>query len=215
MHKNPARKLKASAVKNICKFPSTKSFGGPSHLSFNMILVESLLEKDYCFHLEFDSNVLQYFPQPRKFFLSSQTLCNRAYTPDFVVHYRDGRKAYIEVKKDSSALDKPYLLKLELAAIEMERDGYEFRLVEESQIRIEPLLSNLKRLQRYRKEQDRNAESFVRLRESVPHPETLSDLLGNPLGIKAETIYGLVATGRVKTNLSVARLSVNSEVAYE
>lgn len=60
----PARKLKRSAVKNIVRFPPVKANGGRS------ILVESILESKYCLHLEFDSNVEEYFPQPKTFSLS-------------------------------------------------------------------------------------------------------------------------------------------------
>ncbi len=84
-----------------------------------MVLVESMLEKDYCFHLEANPNVLAYFLQPKTFVVNSEFFKNRDYTPDFEVHFRDGRKAYVEVKKDFNSLDTVYLCKLEMAAVEM------------------------------------------------------------------------------------------------
>ena len=109
------RKIRASAVKNICKFPSTKSFVEASHLAYKMVLVESLLERDYCFHLEFDQSVEKYFTQSKTFVLQSSMLRDQKYTPDFEIHYRDGRRAFVEVKKDVASLNEIYLHKLELA----------------------------------------------------------------------------------------------------
>ncbi|WP_299581523.1 TnsA endonuclease N-terminal domain-containing protein [uncultured Microbulbifer sp.] len=214
MRRQPARKIKASAVKNIFKFPSTKSFAEPSHQSYQMVLVESMLEKDYCFHLEANPNVLRYFPQPKTFVINSELLKNRDYTPDFEVHFRGGRKAYVEVKKDFNSLDAVYLHKLEMAAIKMRQAGYEFVCVDESQIRIQPLLENLRKLQRYRDRFTNNSGTLMLLRDAVPHPKNLKDLIANPLGIRLETIYKLIANGQIAANLSAAHLSLDAEVHY-
>ncbi|WP_370292013.1 TnsA endonuclease N-terminal domain-containing protein [Thalassolituus sp.] len=214
MRRKPARKIKASAVKNIFKFPSTKSFVEPCHRRYQMVLVESMLEKDYCFHLEANPNVVVYFPQPKTFMVNSKLLKNREYTPDFEVHFRGGRKAYVEVKKDFSSLDTVYLHKLEIAAIEMRQSGYDFLCVDEPQIRINPLLQNLRKLQRYRDRLTSNSGTLTLLRNAVPHPRTLKDLIANPLGIRLETIYKLIANGQITANLSVAKLSLDAEVRY-
>ncbi|MAZ86084.1 MAG: hypothetical protein CL693_00360 [Cellvibrionaceae bacterium] len=214
MSRKPARKIKASAVKNICKFPSTKSFCEPSHRTFKMVLVESLLEKDYCFHLEADSNVSRYYPQPKTLRLNSQYLKNREYTPDFEVHFRDGGRAFVEVKKDFNTLDEIYLHKLQLASVEMQRSGYDFLCVDERQIRVQPLLSNLKRLQRYRGPSSNNSGALSLLKSSIPAPKILNDLLENPLGIRLETIYRFIANGQIVADLSEIKLSLNAEVHY-
>ena len=214
MRRKPARKIKASAVKNIFKFPSTKSFVESCHQSYQMVLVESMLEKDYCFHLEANPNVVAYFPQPKTFSVNSELLKNRDYTPDFEVHFRSGRKAYIEVKKDFSSLDAVYLHKLEMAAIEMQQAGYDFLCVDESQIRIQPLLENLRKLQRYRDRLTSNSGTLTLLRNAVPHPRSLKDLIANPLGIRLETIYKLIANGQITANISADHLSLDAEVRY-
>lgn len=214
MRKKPARKIKASAVKNLFKFPSTKSCDDRNCRTYSMILVESSLEKDYCFHLECDSVVYRYYPQPRTFTLTSELLTSRDYTPDFEVLYHDGRKAFIEIKKDFESLDPLYLHKLELATRQMAVDGYGFLWVDESQIRLEPLLNNLKRLQRYRSAEGVHAGTYSLLKSSVPNPSRLHDLINNPLGIRLETIYGLVASRYVMVDLRSAPLTVESEVYY-
>lgn len=214
MRRKPARKIKASAVKNIFKFPSTKSFVDPCHRSYQMVLVESMLEKDYCFHLEADSSVLRYFPQPKTFVINTPLLNNRDYTPDFEVHFRGGRKAYVEVKKDFSSLDAIYLHKLEMAAVEMRQAGYEFLCVDESQIRTQPLLDNLRKLQRYRARLTNYTGALTLLRNAVPHPKTLNDLIKNSLGIRLETIYKLIANGQIEAKLSEGLLTLDTEVHY-
>lgn len=97
----PARKLKRSAVKNIVCFPSVKANGGKS------ILVESILESKYCLYLEFDSNVEEYFPQPKTFDVSAGTEF-RKYTPDFEVRYISGDRKYVEVKPLERAKSEHY-----------------------------------------------------------------------------------------------------------
>jgi hypothetical protein len=179
-----------------------------------MVLVESKLEKDYCFHLEADPSVLRYFPQPKTFVVSSELLESRDYTPDFEVHFLSGRKAYVEVKKDFSSLDDAYLHKLEIAAIEMEQARYDFLRVDESLIRIQPLLDNLRKLQRYRDRLTNNSGALMMLRSAVPNPRTLNDLIKNPLGIRLETIYKMVASGHIAADLSGASLSLETEVHY-
>lgn len=214
MSAGPARKIRRSAVKSICKFPSTKSGINNSKKRFEMILVESLLEKDFCFHLEFDRSVLRYFPQPKTFSFSHELLINHEYTPDFEVHYAGGRKAYVEVKKDFTYLDDIYLLKLDMATIEMRACGYDFYKVDELYIKVQPFLDNARRLQRYRNEQSVDLESLISLKECVPAPSILNDLINNPKNIKVEIIYGLIAAGYIRVDITSMQLSVNIEVSY-
>lgn len=214
MRPKPARKIKSSAVKSIFKFPSTKSFVGASHLPFLLIVVESALEKDYCFHLEADPSVVSYFAQPKTFVVNSEMLTNRDYTPDFEVHFLCGRKAYVEVKKDFTSLEVEYLHKLEMTAVLMRQASYEFLRVDESQIRIQPLLDNLRKLQRFRDRFSNNNGLLTLLRNAVPNPTILNDLVENPLGIRLETIYKLIAAGQIVVNLADAVLTLDVEVSY-
>lgn len=215
MQNKPARKIKSSAVKNICKFPSTKSFSKPLSRGYQMVVVESILEKDYCFHLEADPNVKAYFPQPKTFAVKSRFLGNRNYTPDFEVHFRCGRKAFVEVKKSFESLDAAYLQKLELVSTEMHQYGYEFLWVDEVYIRQQPLLENLRKLQRFRKLLPGDHGMLTDLRCSIPYPQSLNDLVKNSLGISLESIYALIVDGLIAVDLSKEILTLDVEVAYE
>ncbi|MCK5920164.1 MAG: TnsA endonuclease N-terminal domain-containing protein, partial [Methylococcales bacterium] len=187
---------------------------GDSCQPYLMVLVESMLEKDYCFHLEESPDVLRYYPQPKTYQLNSERLKNRSYTPDFEIHFRDGGKSFVEVKKDFSNLDEIYLHKLDVAEKEMMMDGYHFFRVDEVAIRTEPLLSNLKRLQRYRRSGLDNDGLLVTLKGAVPNPEILRDLVSNRAGIRTETIYRLIAEGKIKVDLTREEISLESEVSY-
>lgn len=215
MRIQPARKIKASAVKTLVKFPSTKSFYEASRRPFTMVLVESPLERDFCFHLESNPNVIRYFPQPKTFVVNSELMKDREYTPDFEVHYLNGKKAYIEVKADISDLEDDYLHKLSLAAGQMLRSGYDFIIVEKKQICVQPLLSNLKKIQRYRDRLSNHSGILTLLRSSVPSPETLGDLISSSLGIRMATIYKLIASNQIKADLSKEILTVKTRVHYE
>lgn len=215
MHLKPARKIKASAVKTIVKFPSTKSFYEASRRPFMMVLVESQLERDFCFHLESDPNVVKYFPQPKTFVVKSEWLMDRKYTPDFEVHYTNGRKAYIEVKANITDLEDHYLHKLSLAKEQMRITGHDFVIVDKKQICVQPLLENLKKIQRYRDRLSNHSGILTLLRSSVPAPETLGDLLANPFGIRMATIYKLIASNLIKADLSQEKLTVKARVSYE
>lgn len=51
------REFKKMKGKTICRFPSSKP-------EPNTILTEGVLEKNFCYHLESDDNVIEYFSQP-------------------------------------------------------------------------------------------------------------------------------------------------------
>ena len=57
------RVLRGRTGPNICKLASTKSDEVP-------VLTEGKLEADFCYHLEFDENVLKYECQPLGFFIA-------------------------------------------------------------------------------------------------------------------------------------------------
>jgi hypothetical protein len=75
---------------------SVNVFNGEKSLD-DVTFLESPLEADLCYHLEFDCNVIEYQAQPKSFeyFLDDEL---HSYSPDFEVFYSDGTSAYIEVK---------------------------------------------------------------------------------------------------------------------
>ncbi|MDE2421480.1 MAG: hypothetical protein KGO49_09910, partial [Gammaproteobacteria bacterium] len=142
---SPARKIKKSAVKNIVRFPSIKANGGKP------ILVESILESKYCLHLEFDSEVVAYFPQPRTFNLPDDEDGQNIYTPDFEVHYVCGARKYVEVKPFKYVQSAHYQGLFSRFEDLLQSTNIGFLIVSEIEIYQEPLLSNYEKLYQFRK----------------------------------------------------------------
>ncbi len=111
------RNLNNLLSKSITKFPSTKSDDSPT-------ITESPLEADFCYHLEFDKEVIQYEAQPLCFEYWYDGAIH-SYTADFEVFY-EGCSCYYEIKFENDILrDKDFYLKLaaqKKAAIELGKD---------------------------------------------------------------------------------------------
>lgn len=116
---------------------------------------ESPLEKDYFLLLDFDEAVLSFDPQPVRVPVPGVP---RGYVPDVLVHYRldpvtglEPKKLLVDVKHtdDLAKNADKYVLKFECARKFSEEQGWEFRIVDQNQIRT-PRLANLKFLRSYR-----------------------------------------------------------------
>ena len=131
---------KPSPTKNVIKFSSPKNN--------DMILCESRLEFDACFHLEYSKDVISFSSQPTGFYYELDGK-NNPYTPDFLVHLRDGSRQYWEVKPRHVAQKPEFQLKFmaqQSAAIAL---GETLNLVTSRQIRLNPILNNLKLMHAY------------------------------------------------------------------
>lgn len=205
----PARKLKKSAVKNIVRFPSIKANGGKS------ILVESILESKYCLHLEFDSSVKTYFPQPRTFSLSvNGEQCT--YTPDFEVHYVSGVRKYVEVKPLERAYREHYQALFYSFENSLETRDADFLLVDEIEIYRQPLLSNYEKLYQYRKRPTLDMRNLHQCAEDIGVPMPLSRMiakLGNRVSLRE--IYSWLALGYLKFDLNSEHLTMTTEVRFD
>lgn len=134
------RNLKHSRVKNLFKFSSLKN---------NTVLtVESALEFDTCFHLEYCKEIVCFEAQPEGFYYHFEGK-KLPYTPDFRVSYEDGREAFLEIKPaskiDGDEFRRKFVGKMEVA----KSLGCPLSLVTDNQIRVNPVLYNLKLLHRY------------------------------------------------------------------
>ncbi len=89
LKKSRKRNIVKLKDKSITKFPAQKS-------SSSKIALESPLERDFCYHLEFDQDVVSYEPQPEgyEYVLDGEL---RFYTPDFEVFFGKP-SSYYEVK---------------------------------------------------------------------------------------------------------------------
>ena len=134
------RKLRHSRVKNLYKFASAKNH--------NVLTVESSLEFDACFHFEYSDDVVSYEAQPAGFYYcyEAKTL---PYTPDFRLVNSSGSATLVEIKPASifskSDVKQRLLAKRQAARVQ----GLNLILVTDRQIRVKPMLDNLKLLHRY------------------------------------------------------------------
>lgn len=204
----PARKLKRSAVKNIVRFPSVKANGGKS------ILVESILESQYCLYLEFDPSVEEYFPQPRTFSVSVGTEL-LTYTPDFEVRYVSGDRKYIEVKPFERARSEYYQELFAGFRELLENTNVSFLLVDEIEIYQRPLLSNYEKLYQYRKRPTLDMRNLHRCADSISLSMPLSRLIAR-LEDKASLreIYSWLALGFIKFDMHAEELTMSTEVVF-
>ena len=206
--KSPARKIKKSAVKNIVRFPAIKANSGKT------ILVESILESKFCLHLEFNSDVKTYFPQPHTFKLFDGDEVN-TYTPDFEVHYTCGDRMYVEVKPLAYAQSTHYqqLFSRFEGALHDTNSG--FMVVNEFDIYQQPLLSNYEKLYQYRK---RPSLDMSHLHQSAEHFKgavslsTLVNKLSNQ--VKLREIYSWIALGYLKFDIRNEHLTIMTEVKF-
>ena len=79
-----SRTIKPSSVKNITRFPSIKTQDPEG------TLVESILESEYCYHIEFNKKIKNYFAQPETFFFDINGK-QKKYTPDFLTYDKTGQ----------------------------------------------------------------------------------------------------------------------------
>lgn len=205
----PARKLKKSAVKNIVRFPSIKANEGES------ILVESILESKFCLHLEFDSNVKSYSPQPLTFTVSVDDE-QRKYTPDFEVNYISGERKFVEVKPLEHAQKAHYQSLFESFESLLSDTDAGFYQVDEIEIYRQPLLSNYEKLYQFRKRPTLDMRNLHQCAEGIDVAVSLSQLVAK-LRDRASLreIYTWLALGYLKFDLNAEYLTMETEVIFD
>lgn len=173
----PARKIKSSTVKNLFKFPSTKT---PSHGSaltpYRMVLVESALEKDFCYHLEADTDVSEYYPQPRTFTSAKGEMPKWRYTPDFKVTFKNGVSVYVEVKRSVDEMKERYWYKLGRVAELLRIERSTLVVADAELIRAPTTLRDLKIAHRYRPRNAKISPKGVQVPTPIDLPEKIADL---------------------------------------
>ena len=143
------------AVRKIPKNHLFVTGGYSSRKSEEMDAFESLLEKDYLLLLDFDDTVESFEAQPVRIPVPGVP---RGYVPDVLVKYRphpemrEIRKPLLAEVKRSEYLEKyaaKYAPKFAAATAYAQEMGWEFRPVDETEIRL-PRLQNIKFLREYR-----------------------------------------------------------------
>ncbi|EAW36765.1 TnsA endonuclease N-terminal domain-containing protein [Lyngbya sp. PCC 8106] len=140
----PARKITNTGTrKNIGKFSSRKMG--------QIVWYESLLELDYIYLLEIDPDVVAFASQP---FQLQYTIIEGGkrrklkYTPDFYVE-RKNQIQVVEVKPENKVNSERNQRIFHFVAPIFREKGWEFVVVTETMIRVQPQLNNVKLLHRY------------------------------------------------------------------
>ena len=198
---------KPSANKNVFKFASAKTK--------STILCESSIEFDACFHHEYDENVLFYESQPKGYYyiLDGQS---RSYTPDALVKYRNGKLQFIEYKPSSKKSDVSFQREFTAKQKAAQKLGIQLILVTTEQIRITPLLDNLKLLHRYACSSVINEAQEILLHKVQSMKQIklneLSDILKLSYGEVRANICLLLSLGLITADLYTESLSDNPTI---
>lgn len=212
------RVLRGRAAPTICKFPSIKSDEVP-------ILTEGKLEADFCYHLEFDQNVLKYECQPLGFFYSldsGDSTPNKKrpyYTPDFQVWYKDKSIRYYEVKQEEF-IDLKLELLFPILQNQAVKLGKRLDFVLDSEVRAEPYFSNVKALFKAKKNRSVNDSLLRKISVLLTKHKTISafDLINKHNVIASiGDFYCLLANYKIKTDIKNFELSwnMNLELNHE
>lgn len=195
---------KPSPNKNVFKFASAKIN--------DVVMCESTIEFDACFHHEYNDNIKSYGSQPEgfKYEFNGKIF---PYTPDTLIVYNNGREEYQEYKPESktkSALFKEQFKAKKIASLKL---GRELVLVTDKQIRVNPILNNLKLIHRYSGvygvcEIQRMLLTFIQMSGFMKFNDVRShfDL---PVGETRSFVYALIHKGLLKTNLAGDDLTKN------
>lgn len=195
---------KPSPNKNIFKFASAKVG--------ETIMCESSLEFDAYFHLEYNESIKIFISQPERFYYDFDGV-KAFYTPDSLIHYKDGTMKYHEYKPYSKTFDPIFRAQFVAKKMVAQSLGADLILVTERQIRVNPILNNLKILHRYSGIYDLNTIQIELLKLiKTTGKISISDVaikLSLPLGEARSYLYSLIHKGLIKTNLNQDDLTCN------
>lgn len=198
---------KPSANKNVFKFASSKSS--------DAIMCESTIEFDACFHHEYNESVKSFESQPQGFhyYFNGKKL---PYTPDTKIVHDFGAITLHEYKPYSQTSEPIFREKFEAKKEATKQLGTSLILVTDKQIRVEPLLSNLKILHRHSGVYGINEVQSWLLKKIPKNTEIslkeLSDKHGLTLGDARSMICSLIGKGLVKADLTSDDLSAQFNV---
>ncbi|NRD72151.1 TnsA endonuclease N-terminal domain-containing protein [Shewanella sp. VB17] len=198
---------KPSPNKNIFKFASAKVG--------ETIMCESSLEFDACFHHEYNDTITSFGSQPEGFHYNFEGK-QLPYTPDVILHYIDGMTKFHEYKPYSKTFDPAFKAKFVAKKQAAQVLGIELILVTEKQIRINPILNNLKLLHRYSGVygvSDIQRELLQLIKKSGKI--LLEDVAGEyalTMGEARSFLYSLINKGLLKADLAQDDLTSNPTV---
>jgi len=200
------RDLSKHKATTVGKFASTKSDIIP-------VLTDGKLEADYCYHLEYDRNVVKYECQPLGYYYVGETPSGRrpSYTPDFQIWYKDNSIRYREIKEEKYIDPELEALfpRLQEQAIVL---GKPLEMVLDTEIRSEPYFSNLKALFKAKKNRSINTGLLKQIIPLLENNKKISayQLIDNhELSASIGDFYCLIANYKLKTDIKTQPLSWN------
>jgi hypothetical protein len=165
---------------------------------------ESLLEKDFMYLLDYDRDVSNWHEQPLRIRFSHGGKVNR-YTPDLEVH-RAAQKQLIEVKPKDKVDSGEWDVLFRAASSICEQEGYEFLVVTEEVIRMQPRLENIKLLWKYARTPVLPQHQIICrqvFQSQKNEPVTLGDLIQifTSKQVPMQTLYSLLFWGALEFDL--------------
>jgi hypothetical protein len=183
----------------------------------SLIAWESTFERDYLYHLEANPDIRYIYSQPKKFSIFHEGVWHR-YTPDFqTIGLNEQDSIFYEVKPSDIAMAHDWKGYLESIRVALAMLGFEFVVVTENEIRLEPNLSNLKKLRAY-------AGEFVELEIKkricdwiLAHPNGCIQQLSLEAAAPLQFIFSLMWNGTIQYDNNkkislVTQLSLKKEV---
>lgn len=201
------RHLIHSRVKNLFKFVSAKMD--------TVFTVESALEFDACFHLEYSHDIISYEAQPEGFIYEfNGRPC--PYTPDFKINHAVSEFQFLEIKPVGKTNDADFIERFKAKRVQATKNGISLILVTENQIRINPILYNLKLLHRYSGSRHLTSVQIFILSEIKKLGKVSIQFLTNNIKSDEDNIFSLVlnllAKGYLRTNITDNIFNMNTTV---
>lgn len=195
---------KPSPNKNVFKFASAKIN--------DVVMCESTIEFDACFHHEYNDDIKSFGSQPEgfKYEFNGKIL---PYTPDTLVIYNNGVEKYHEYKPESKTKSASFKEKFKVIKAASLKLGIELVLVTDKQIRVNPVLNNLKLIHRYSGvygvcEIQHMLLTFIQMSGVMKFNDVRSHF-NLSVGETRSFVYALIHKGLLKTNLDGDDLTQN------
>lgn len=171
-----------------------------------------MIERDYIYLLEIDSDVTYYKEQPFKinYILDGK---KHLYTPDFLVE-RSDKKQVIEVKPEEKTKSPEFAIFYKCISQVLQKEGYEYLIVTDQMVRAQPKLDNIKLLHKYARilisiNNQIDIHNYFSKRNESTLKEIETFFISK--GVEKQIVYSLIYWGILSIDLSKT-INLNSVV---
>lgn len=173
----------------------------PSYKMNRMIAWESQLERRACYLFEFSSGVKSFREQPTTFKVPFYDRVRR-YTPDFELILAMGEIVYVEIKPANKLEDKEVLVFYNNISIQLNRQGYQFIVITDNELKNPIQEKNLVILRSFQQQilsdfEMQQTLNWLANREKPTYFKELISYLNS-----SRKAYALIAKGIVSVNLN-------------